>query len=134
VDRVSAERAVRRVRRAGGVVILHTASLRYDGDGRLDVSRVGGHAVGVAFAPSRELFGWSRRQLRTRTWFAEYARRYAAELEASARERAAAWDDVLARERVTVCCYCANPSACHRTLLAAALVARGVTYLGEVEP
>jgi uncharacterized protein YeaO (DUF488 family) len=116
---------------------LYTARLSYDGDDRLDVSRWGNHIIGSVFAPSLELLyafralhraGQARREA-----FHRYAERYRDEMRRSYVERRAAWDELLARKTVTLCCYCENPSACHRTLLAGFLVKLGATYEGERE-
>lgn len=45
-----------------------------------------------------------------------------------------AWDNVLAREEVTFCCFCNLTTCmghCHRLLLAGAFEKLGATYLGE---
>jgi len=112
-------------------VRLYTSTLAYDADDRLDVSRYGGHAIGVAFAPSLELLWWIKRRRATRDLLAEYMDRYRAEMRTSQRERPEAWASVLACDEVTCCCYCVNASACHRAALAEMLVAMGAEYRGE---
>ena len=64
------------------------------------------------------------------TW-ALYAAAYLGEMRESYRPERRAWDELLARESVTLVCYCVDPARCHRTLLAEILVKLGATYLGE---
>jgi hypothetical protein len=57
---------------------------------------------------------------------------YLAEMRASYRANRPAWDALLAREVVTLCCYCTDPEHCHRTLLARDILPKlGATYGGE---
>jgi hypothetical protein len=86
---------------------------------------------------------------------AEYAERYTAEMrlsyslafgkagrqprqEAAARSHRGAWETLLGRERIVLCCYCPDPALCHRRLLADMLVKAGeqreidVRYAGEL--
>jgi len=118
---------------------VFTSRLAYQGPDRLDVSRYGNHRDGVAFAPSLELLHGFKSFKHThrlgtaavRAAFAGYAERYRAEMALSRRTHAAAWDALLARERVVLCCYCFAPQLCHRGVLADLLVALGATYEGE---
>lgn len=75
--------------------------------------------------------------------WAKYAPAYRAEMRRSYREHRAAWDALLARERVVLTCYCAldprlSPvdqlarGQCHRVLLAGYLAACGAVYCGEI--
>lgn len=52
-------------------------------------------------------------------------------MRSSYRANRAAWDALLQRERVTLCCYCTDPARCHRVVLARILVRLGATYEGE---
>jgi predicted dehydrogenase len=51
------------------------------------------------------------------------------------RAHRAAWDALLAREEVTLCCYCSAPPGrelhCHRVLAAGLFVKCGAIYMGE---
>jgi uncharacterized protein (DUF488 family) len=114
---------------------VHTARLRYAGDDRLDITRTGGHRLGVLFAPSLELFREAQRLRRAQHWsreaFDHYARAYRAEMANCARLHPHAWRDLLAQPAATLCCFCENAAACHRTLLARLLAERGARYQGE---
>lgn len=60
-----------------------------------------------------------------------YVPAYTAEMRGSYREHRSAWDALLARERVTLVCYCVDPERCHRRLLAGFLVKLGAVDCGE---
>lgn len=60
-----------------------------------------------------------------------YVREYTAEMRASYQRRRRAWDALLARETVTLVCYCTDPARCHRSLLAGMLGSCGAEVLGE---
>lgn len=75
--------------------------------------------------------------------WSRYAPAYRDEMRRSYREHRAAWDALLARERVVLTCYCALDARlqvtdllarghCHRVLLAGFLVACGAVYGGEI--
>ncbi len=64
------------------------------------------------------------------TW-PQYVLDYTAEMRISYRNRRAAWDALLARDEVTLCCYCPDAVHCHRTLLADILRQLGATVHGE---
>jgi hypothetical protein len=70
--------------------------------------------------------------VRTATW-ALYREAYTAEMRRSFRSRRhrPAWDALLARKQVTLCCYCVDPTHCHRTLLAGILATLGAVVVGE---
>lgn len=54
------------------------------------------------------------------------------EMRASYRANRAAWDALLAREVVTLCCFCSDPERCHRTLVAREILPKlGAIYGGE---
>ncbi len=117
--------------------MLHvfTAGLGYNGSDRLDVSRKGNHPFGVVFAPSWELLRSYQAKKRAgradrAAWFA-YEAAYRAEMARSATTHAAHWEQLLAREIVTLCCYCWSGGPCHRRVLASVLEARGAVYEGE---
>lgn len=61
-----------------------------------------------------------------------YVAGYTAEMRESYRRDRAAWNALLAREVVTLCCYCTDTARCHRTLLARDILPKlGATYGGE---
>lgn len=86
-------------------------------------------APGAPFAPSWAILGAAKRgELAWR----EYAPRYVAEMRLSYRANRAAWDALVARERVVLTCYCVAPAECHRTLLAEILGKLGAELRGEL--
>ncbi|MFI5297254.1 MAG: DUF488 family protein [Polyangiales bacterium] len=66
-----------------------------------------------------------------RAWV-RYIDDYTAEMRLSYRARRAAWNALLARERVVLVCYCTEPERCHRTLLGKNILPKlGAVFLGE---
>ncbi len=61
----------------------------------------------------------------------EYVPAYTAEMRASWRANRERWDALLARQEVTLVCYCTDAEHCHRRLLASMLVKCGAIYMGE---
>lgn len=129
-------------------MILYTARVSYRGPDRLDVTRKSAPPEGLPFAPSwtilrpalvaRDLAEGHRRrgaedtaQVIEKTAWDTYVPAYQEEMQRSYRTQRPAWDALLAREEVTLCCYCTDPARCHRTLLAAILVKLGAMYKGE---
>ncbi len=114
--------------------IIHTARVSYRGDDRLDVTRKSGSP---AFAPTWVLLNPVLvARTRSAREYAEAWERYVvgftAEMRTSYRASRPAWDALLAREVVTLCCYCTDPERCHRTLLARDILPKlGATYGGE---
>lgn len=116
---------------------VHTATLRYTGEDRVNITRGSGTGLGLWFAPSDALLRGYQRVKRMglggaamATAWARYAASYREE---TARVPATVWTELTARDEATLCCYCPSPSRCHRGLLAEMLVARGATYEGERE-
>ena len=70
-----------------------------------------------------------------REWLDAWARYVAGfldEMRASYRAHRAAWDALLSRSEVTLCCYCTDAQHCHRTLLGSHVLPRlGATWGGE---
>ena len=105
----------------------------------LDVTRKSAKGDGLAFAPSWEILrpalkdlkdgadltGFAQdphndllgRYMRHRAW-ARYYAAFTAEMRESYRANRAAWERLLARDSVTLLCYCTDPALCHRTILA----------------
>lgn len=125
---------------------VHTARISYGGRDRFDVTRKSGGAIGEPFAPSWRILQpmlearkrWSEKATHplirggeeARLW-AEYVDEYTFEMRESYRTRRGSWDELLARESVTLVCYCTDAEHCHRRLLAEILVKLGATYAGE---
>lgn len=126
---------------------VYTARVTYAGPDRLDITRKSAGPEGLPFAPSwaivRPMIDARRRWRADGTAFADrvieenrlwydYLVAFRAEMRASYRAHRAAWDALLARERVTLVCYCTDPYKCHRTVLARSfLTALGAVYQGE---
>lgn len=139
---------------------VHTARVSYGGPDRLDVTRKSAGPDGIAFAPSWAIlrpalesltFAALLRRASTiqprpeadsvyyakvadeivRTTWALYSEAYTLEMRESYRTQRTSWDALLAREVVTLCCYCVNPVRCHRTLLAGMFEKLGATIGGE---
>ena len=128
-------------------VQLWTARHAYREDDALDVSRQGnaklgrpgGHrGLGLFFAPSWDLVGpyirMKKAGLLTDAHWSRYVTGYTAEMRESLRRHRAAWEAVLALDVVTLTCFCADSTRCHRRVLARLLVALGAEDLGEREP
>lgn len=115
---------------------VYTARISYSGGDRLDVTRKSGSS-GLVFAPSWSLLNPVLEARKVggdafeQAWRA-YVVGFTAEMRASYRQWRAAWDALIARESVTLCCYCTDPERCHRTLLARDILPTlGATYGGE---
>jgi len=107
-----------------------TAPFRYSGPDRLDITRKGGSP----FGPSWQLLTEAKRRMArdpSGAW-AFYAPRYVDEMRRSWRAHRAAWQGLLARERVVLVCYCPMPGNCHRSLLAGILLKLGGLFECEV--
>ena len=116
-------------------LLVRTARLSYSGPDALNVTRKSADATGIVFAPSWRILKpalVARRDGRLDEAWPGYVADYTTEMRRSFREQRAAWDALLARESVTLTCYCAQADRCHRTLLAGFLAKLGATYTGEV--
>lgn len=103
---------------------------------RLDITRGGGERAraqgrpvpGIVFAPSLELLRRGQHDraaaggdaaLQAGAWH-RYAAHYRLEMRESYRRHRAAWEELLRRERVVLCCFCSRDDAalgrCHRLL------------------
>ena len=124
-----------------------TARLGYRGDDWLDVSlqgnmrradagEVGGHqGIGLLFAPSPDLLYpyLSKRRFGklTPSDWPRYREAYRGEMRAKYREHRDLWQGLLARESVTLLCFCTDVAECHRTVLAEILGKLGADGRGE---
>lgn len=71
--------------------------------------------------------------LEWKTW-AEYTFAYLAEMRASYKTNRRQWDELLRRDRVVLCCYCAQPNRCHRVILRQTILPKlGAIDCGEIE-
>ncbi len=138
-------------------LIVHTARLSVRDPDALDVTRAGNERLrhaskptpGLAFAPSWAILKPALATIRARgpvatpeqreaaacAWVL-YVAQYTSEMRHSYRTQRAAWDAVLARGRVVLCCVCGvtpgEELRCHRVLLAPMFVACGAVYRGEL--
>jgi hypothetical protein len=117
---------------------LHVATARvsYGGPDRLDVTSRTASPLGRVFAPPWSLV-WPlvqkrRRGLLTEADWAGYAEAYTALMRQSYLLRRGAWEELLARERVVLVCYCTDVAQCHRRLLGEILGKLGAQYQGEL--
>ena len=131
---------------------VFTARVSYVGADRLDITRAGADAYrkrtgltweGEPWAPSWTIV-WPiiklRREVRDLGAYADsvllaawraYVPAFTAEMRASYRRNRPAWDALLERESVTLCCTCTCADQCHRRLVARMLVACGAVDCGE---
>jgi uncharacterized protein YeaO (DUF488 family) len=122
-------------------LVVYTARISTRDPDRFDVTRKGAHdwakktgrpeheAPSHPFAPSIGLLMATKRGELS---FGEYEPRYLAEMRQSYRRHRSAWSDLLARARVAIFCYCVDPLACHRSLLADILGKLGAHVQGEL--
>lgn len=127
---------------------VFTARISSRDPDRLDVTRRSAGPDGLPFAPSAGLLAMGKSG---RLPFLDYDLAYRAEmrvcygippwrwtaLEQEAHKRGvrpnrATWDAILARPRVVAACYCTDPEACHRSLLADIWGKLGADVRGEV--
>ncbi len=117
------------------MLTLFTSRLSYRGDNALDITRKTG-THGLPFAPSWLLFNQYLRnkhagKANRESWII-YREKYIAEMRVSYVASRPAWTSLLSRDIVTLCCYCVNPSACHRVVLAQDILTKlGAKYEGE---
>lgn len=114
---------------------VHTARITYSDPDWLDVTRKSGD---LAFAPSwrilRPMLDAKRIGSSWVMLWPQYVEDYTREMRVSYRENRAAWDALLARDEVTLVCYCVDAAHCHRTVLAGILGRLGADVRGERKP
>jgi len=138
---------------------VHTARLSYVGVDRLDITRAGADAYrkrtgmtweGAAFAPSwsilrvalkarsdAEFLAQSSPSLADegrRVWdeaWSRYTADFTAEMKASYRSNREVWRSLLARDEVTLVCFCTDAERCHRRIVAELLAKCGAVDCGE---
>jgi uncharacterized protein YeaO (DUF488 family) len=110
---------------------VHTARRWYAGPDRLDISRAGNDPLGRYFAPSQELHDWVQQAGKSEETWEKYVEAYVREMRQLYRLNRRPWEELAARETVTLVCYCESFARCHRSLLADILVKLKWTYAGE---
>ena len=125
----------------------------------LNITRASGGAAGLPFAPSWRILGPAldaRRAVEemlrvaagdsevaglaadeaAMTWaeaWGTYVLAYVEEMRGSYRDFRPAWEQLLARERVCLVCYCRAAEHCHRRILGATILPKlGAVWCGEV--
>ena len=108
-------------------MIVKTAQYKYYGKDRLDITVKGQDPLGRYFAPN-----WSMVMRLKEGLMSEeiYTKKYK-DILSSVPEYI--WEKLLSKPNVTLVCYCASSSFCHRYILAEELRIRGATYQGEVK-
>ncbi len=111
---------------------VYTAQIvKYHGADALDITMKSAPPEGRPFAPDRwdMVLGAKRGRLSQGVYRAYYLDL----MRARYREHRKAWADLLARDEVTLLCYCApTVSLCHRRILAREILpALGAQYCGE---
>lgn len=118
------------------MLTVFTSQLYYSGPDRLDItaktgarSRLG-LVVGSTFAPTWDLvMGYKQGRVTQE----EYIARYTELMRESYRRYRSQWEELLARDRVVLVCYCPEGNFCHRQVLAELLVKCGATHGGEIK-
>lgn len=114
---------------------IWSARMGYRGDDILPVTRfIVVDPVGQRFAPSAQLLVTYLERRKTEgaeAYWETYAAAYTAEMRQSYRAHRAEWEALLARESVTLLCFCADARVCHRTVLAGILGKLGAEVMGE---
>lgn len=121
---------------------VSTSRFSYAGPDRIDVTR-GSLLAGrwSVLAPSGDLLQETHFRIKraahispeqARGFWSRYVERYTEEMRGSYRRNRDVWDELLARPRAVIVCYCEIPERCHRTLLAGMLVKLGAVYEGEI--
>lgn len=110
-------------------MIVFTARVSSRDPDRFDITRASGGEAGHPFAPSSSLLAAGKSG---RLSFEAYDLAYTDEMRDSYRTNRDAWTALLARDRAVLTCYCVDPAACHRSLLAGILYKLGASRGGEV--
>lgn len=117
------------------MVTVYTARVTYAGPDRIDVTRKSAGVDGLAFAPSWRILAPALRLRRSERLleadWQRYVEAYTQEMRDSYRSQRTWWDAALAREEITLVCYCTDPARCHRTVLASLFARLGATIGGE---
>jgi uncharacterized protein YeaO (DUF488 family) len=123
--------------------VIYTSRVGYRGLDRLNITVKSGSGAGRLFAPTWELVGgikhqetagqdarWAKYAPLTQD---EYSAGYNALVRARYQTAAAPFLELLERERLTLCCYCAAGRFCHRHLAVDILekiaVAQGLSFV-----
>jgi uncharacterized protein YeaO (DUF488 family) len=127
------------------MLTVYTSTIRCADPDRFDITRGTGGRAAAPFAPSwgilkpalaaRDL---AKRLPKPEGYLVEaaawdrYVPAFLAEMEHSQLHHPGAWEDLLARSRVVLCCFCPDVTRCHRSLVAQLLKHRGARWEGEI--
>jgi len=105
---------------------IYTATYRYSGADRLDITVKGQHAFGQIFAPNWDMVMGVKQGRITN---AQYTERYMNILNNVPQ---AYYDELAKYPEITLVCFCPKGAFCHRVLLASHLATKGgFEYHGE---
>jgi len=107
---------------------LYTAQYKYAGEDQLDITVKGKDPIGPFFASTWKMVMGSKERKISRDG---YKQMYRELMQKSYRENLGVWNDILGRDEVTLVCFCAFETDCHRYLLAGYLEKLGAEYMGE---
>ena len=106
---------------------------KYNGPDKLDVTVKTSKGLGEAFKPSWPIVNKWRAGSQKIEDEIRYTEKYRELMRTSFRTLNESWKELLAMDRVVLCCYCGRDSFCHRFLLAAMLIIQGAQYMGEID-
>ncbi len=110
---------------------VSTSTQDYEGHDALDVSRQSGSTFAPSWRLLKPFLAARKNGLETEETRQKFADAYLEEMRAVAKSDPIAWKTLLAREQVTLCCYCRAGQFCHRLLLAGILAKLGARLRGE---
>jgi len=108
---------------------FYTSQYRCKDCDRLDITVK--NPEGSIFAPTWEMVMKSKSGLLTHQ---EYTDLYLQRMADSYHKWKQDWDDLLAKDRIVLVCFCPSGTFCHRYILADILVKLGAKYGGEIDP
>lgn len=109
-------------------LIVYTAQYRYAGPDWLDITVKGNDPLGRYFAPTWEMVTQYKRDMDQDA----YTQAYVQLMRRSYQTNRAAWENVLAQNRLVLVCFCPPEAFCHRIVLARLLSACGAQLGGEI--
>jgi hypothetical protein len=105
-----------------------TAQFRYSGEDRLDITAKSKEKLGKIFSPTWDIVLAYKDGTMSEL---EYSLRYLHQMRISYLKHRILWDEVLAKDLITVVCFCKAGEFCHRLELAKILQKLGAKYHGE---
>ncbi|HEC63887.1 MAG TPA: hypothetical protein ENI23_01180 [bacterium] len=114
--------------RSKSLVDVFTAQFQYSGSDRLDITVKGQDPLGRYFAPSWYLVNEFKYRGLSKS---KYKETYLLLMIKSREKHSQEWKELLARDKVTLVCFCKAGTFCHRLLLANFLEELGAVYKGE---